>query len=99
MKSFTRGAENLEKDTESCLSFINKFDGRNIKGEYDWNKDIYRNLEEFLLTNTSNKYAYQIFLDTHASIAFAAEEFLIVNQVSTYFRYKNRRPMALYYGM
>lgn len=47
MKSFTRGAENLEKDTESCLSFINKFDGRNIKGEYDWNKDIYRNLEEF----------------------------------------------------
>ena len=58
VKSFTRGAENLEKDTESCLSFINKFDGRNIKGEYDWNKDIYRNLEEFLLTNTSNKYAY-----------------------------------------
>ena len=52
VKSFTRGAENLEEDTESCLSFINKFDGRNIKGEYDWNKDIYRNLEEFLLTNT-----------------------------------------------
>lgn len=76
MKSFTRGAENLEKDTESCLSFINKFDGRNIKGEYDWNKDIYRNLEEFLLTNTSNKYAYQIFLDTHASIAFAAGRIL-----------------------
>lgn len=76
VKSFTRGAENLEKDTESCLSFINKFDGRNIKGEYDWNKDIYRNLEEFLLTNTSNKYAYQIFLDTHASIAFAAGRIL-----------------------
>lgn len=31
VKSFTRGAENLEKDTESCLSFINKFDGRNIR--------------------------------------------------------------------
>ena len=76
VKSFTRGAENLEEDTESCLSFINKFDGRNIKGEYDWNKDIYRNLEEFLLTNTSNKYAYQIFLDTHASIAFAAGRIL-----------------------
>ena len=76
MKSFTRGAENLEEDTESCLSFINKFDGRNIKGEYDWNKDIYRNLEEFLLTNTSNKHAYQIFLDTHASIAFAVGRIL-----------------------
>ena len=76
VKSFTRGAENLEEDTESCLSFINKFDGRNIKGEYDWNKDIYRNLEEFLLTNTSNKHAYQIFLDTHASIAFAVGRIL-----------------------
>lgn len=76
VKSFTRGAENLEEDTESCLSFINKFDGRKIKGEYDWNKDIYRNLEEFLLTNTSNKHAYQIFLDTHASIAFAVGRIL-----------------------
>ena len=29
-----------------------------------------------MLTNTSNKYAYQIFLDTHASIAFAAGRIL-----------------------
>lgn len=72
VQSFTRGTENLEEDTESCLSLINKFDGRNIKGEYDWNKDIYTNLEEFLRANTCNKHAYQIFLDTHASIAFAA---------------------------
>ena len=76
VKSFTRGAENLEKDTESCLSFINKFEDRNIKDEYDWNKDIYRNLEEFLLTNTSSKHAYQIFLNAHASIAFAVGRIL-----------------------
>lgn len=76
VKSFILGAENLEEDTESCLSFISKFDGRNIKEEYDWNKDIYTSLEEFLLTNTCNKYAYQIYLDTHASIAFAAGRIL-----------------------
>lgn len=76
VQSFIRGTENLEENVESCLSFINKFDGRNLKDECDWNKDIYKNLEEFLLTNTSNKNAYQIFLNTHASIAFAAGRIL-----------------------
>lgn len=76
VKSFTCKAENLEENTESCLSFIDKFDGRNIKGEYDWDKDIYKNLEDFLLTNTSTKHAYQIFLDAHTSIAFAAGRIL-----------------------
>lgn len=76
VKSFTYGAENLEEDTESCLSFTNMFDGRNIKDEFDWNKDIYADLKDFLRTNTSNKNAYQIFLDTHASIAFAAGRIL-----------------------
>ena len=71
VKSFTRGAEKLEEVTESCLSFTNEFEGRNIKDDYDWNKDIYGNLEDFLLANTNNKQAYQIFLDTHTSIAFA----------------------------
>lgn len=76
IKSFTRGAEKLEEETESCLSFIDKFDGRNIKDEYDWNKDIYKSLEEFLLTNTGKKEAYQIFLDTHGSLAFATGRIL-----------------------
>ncbi len=76
VKSFNRGAEKLEEETESCLSFIDKFDGRNIKDEHDWNEDIYKNLKEFLLTNTSKKQAYQIFLDTHASLAFAAGRIL-----------------------
>jgi hypothetical protein len=76
VKSFSRGAEILEKDTESCLSFVDTFDGRNLKIDFDWNKDIYRTLENFLLKNTSNKSAYQIFLETHASIAFAVGRIL-----------------------
>ena len=48
------------------------FEGRNLKSEYDWNNDIYPILREFLLENTNDKDAYQIYLDTHLSLAFAA---------------------------
>ena len=71
IKSFTRGAGSLE-DTTKCLSLIDKFDGRNIKDGYSWNNDVYEKTKEFLLANTNNNHAYQIFLDTHASLAFAA---------------------------
>ncbi|AWW28443.1 MULTISPECIES: SAVED domain-containing protein [unclassified Acetobacterium] len=72
IKSFNRGAEKLENETESCLSLLDKFDGRRLKNNHNWNEDIYQNLEEFLLNNTNKKHAYQIFLDTHSSVAFAA---------------------------
>lgn len=76
IKSFTRGTENLEEETKSCLSLINKFDGRYIKDKYNWNKDIYEDLEKFLLANTNQEHAYQMFLDTHMSLAFAAGRIL-----------------------
>lgn len=76
VKSFVRGAENMEEETESYLSLIDKFDGRNIKDGYDWNNDIYENLKEFLKESTNNKQAYKIFLNTHASLAFATGRIL-----------------------
>ena len=48
------------------------FEKRNLKNGYDWNNDIYEVVKKFLLTNTNNNDAYQIYLDTHASLAFAA---------------------------
>ena len=75
IKSFTRGAVHLEDET-MCLSLLDKFDGRNLKNEYDWNNDIYPKLRDFLIENTNNKHAYQVFLDTHASLAFAAGQVL-----------------------
>ena len=68
--SFLRGAVHLE-DKTMCLSLLNKFDGRNLKNGYDWNNDIYPMLKDFLISNTKNEHAYQVFLDTHASLAFA----------------------------
>lgn len=71
IQSFTRGAVKLE-DTTKCLSLIEMFEERNLKNGYDWNNDIYEVMKNFLLTNTNNNYAYQIYLDTHVSLAFAA---------------------------
>lgn len=76
VKSFTRAVGRLEEDVDKCLSFVDKFADRKLKDEYDWNGDIYRNLKEFLLTNTSNRHAYQILMDAHISIAFAAGRIL-----------------------
>lgn len=69
--SFPRGAVHLE-DKTMCLSLVDKYDGRNLKSGYDWNNDIYPMLRDFLISNTKNEHAYQVFLDTHASLAFAA---------------------------
>lgn len=69
--SFPRGAVHLE-DRAMCLSLVDKFDGRNLKNGYDWNNDIYPMLRDFLISNTKNEHAYQVFLDAHASLAFAA---------------------------
>ena len=62
----------MEEETESCLSLTDIFDDRKIKDEYNWNNDVYEKLKEFLFETTSKKQAYQIYLDTHTSIAFAA---------------------------
>ncbi|MBU3875028.1 SAVED domain-containing protein [Faecalicatena sp. AGMB00832] len=71
IKSFPCKEINSE-DKVLYLPLEDKFKDRKIKEEYDWNDDIYEKLKGFLLENTSNKYAYQIFLDTHTSLAFAA---------------------------
>lgn len=76
VESFTCGKERLEDETENCLSLLSMFNKRILKDEYDWNKDIYEGLKKFLLETTDNKCAYQIFLNTHCSIAFAAGRIL-----------------------
>ena len=50
--SFERGAEYLSEATEIILSFKEKFDGRKLKPEYDWDRDIYQELDTFLKKNS-----------------------------------------------
>jgi len=75
IKSFTCKAVHLEDET-ICLSLLDKFDGRNLKNGYDWNYDIYSKLRDFLIANTNDKHAYQVYLNTHASLAFATGRIL-----------------------
>lgn len=74
--SFIGGAAEIEKEAECCLSFLDKFELRELKVEYNWNADIYKPLADFLLKNTNSKNAYQLFLNAHTSIAFAAGRIL-----------------------
>lgn len=72
--------ERIEKDTNNIvkdtLCLLEKFEDRHLKEKYDWNEDILKCLQDFLPSVTCDKQAYQITLDTHLSIAFAAGRIL-----------------------
>ena len=74
--SFERGTEYLSEATETILSFKEKFDGRKLKPEYDWDRDVYQELDTFLKKNTDVNYNYQLMLEAPLSIAFATGRIL-----------------------
>lgn len=76
IRSFLRGAENLDNKTDNMICFLDKFDGRYLKEEYSWNHDVYSKLEEFVKENMRGEVEYQLLMDTHMSIAFAAGRIL-----------------------
>jgi len=65
--SFERGTEYLSEATETILSFKEKFDGRKLKPEYDWDRDVYQELDTFLKKNTDVNYNYQLMLEAPLS--------------------------------
>ena len=74
--SFERGTEYLSGATETILSLKDKFDGRKLKSEYDWDRDIYSELDSFLKINTDVNYNYQLMIEAPLSIAFVAGRIL-----------------------
>lgn len=76
IRSFFRGAENLNNKTDNMICFLDKFEGRYLKGEYSWNHDVYSKLEEFIKENMNGDVEYEFLMDTHTSIAFAAGRLL-----------------------
>lgn len=74
--SFERGTEYLSGAAETILSFKEKFDGRKLRPEYDWDRDVYRELDTFLKNNTDVNYNYQLMLEVPLSIAFATGRIL-----------------------
>lgn len=74
--SFERYADYITDLTDTILSFKDKFDGRKLKPEYDWDSSIYQELESFLTTNTYPNDSYQLMIEAPLSIAFVAGRIL-----------------------
>ena len=69
---FSRGSERLTQETSILLDLQDKFEGRFLKPDFDWTVDIGKPVQDFLRENTEVQQAYQIMLEAHGSIAFAA---------------------------
>lgn len=69
---FPRGSEQVPQEVPILLDLQSKFDGRFLKPGLDWTTDIGKPVQDFLRASTEPHQAYQITLETHSSIAFAA---------------------------
>lgn len=71
-RSFLRWAENMENETNAMVCFAQYFDGRFIKDNFKWQHDIAPLVTKFIRDNFATGQVYDLELDTHATIAFAA---------------------------
>lgn len=72
IRSFYRWAEKMENETEAMLCLLKYFDGRYVKADVSWDKDVIPELEQFLTGEICSGEKVDIHIDAHASIAFAA---------------------------
>ena len=72
IKSFTRNSDHPDAASEKTLDLCSVFEGRKIRPEFTWSKNIVDSLISFLTTATNHTERFKLYLETHASIAFAA---------------------------
>lgn len=71
IKSFSRSAFNLE-DHAATLDLVPDFHGRYKAAELDWDRDLAPRIRGFLDERISGNHPYNLYLDTHISIAYLA---------------------------
>jgi hypothetical protein len=71
IKSFSRSAFNLE-DHAATLNLVPDFHGRYKVAEVDWDRDLAPRVRSFLDERISGDRLYNLYLDTHLSIAYLA---------------------------
>jgi len=69
---FPRDSGWVPQEVPVLLDLQSRFDGRFLKPDLDWTADIGKPVQDFLREHTELRQAYQIILETHGSIAFAA---------------------------
>jgi hypothetical protein len=72
VRSFFRWAEYMEDATDQMICFLRYFDNRHIRDPRFWNEFIFPGLNEFIQQHIRRGSHFQLHLDTHTTIAFAA---------------------------
>jgi CBASS immunity sensor of nucleotide second messenger signals len=72
IRSFMRFAEHMEDETEDMVDLVSHFDNRRIRAQDDWPQVIVPKVSSFLSKYARLAKPYNLLLDTHSSIAFAA---------------------------
>lgn len=72
IRSFMRFAEYLEDETDDLLSLVHHFDNRYIREPGLWHGAVYPDVERFLRAAVRPGDTYQLYLECHGAIAFAA---------------------------
>lgn len=70
VRSFKRPGADLTETADELLSLLEFFDGRFLQREHSWTT-VHRRLEPFFADVTSRHHAFDLQIDTHASLAFA----------------------------
>lgn len=71
VRSFIRGAEHLEDETNSMVCFLRYFEGRHIIDPSSWAGTLFPDLCTFLQDAVAGGQQLFLHLDTHAALAFA----------------------------
>jgi len=73
--SFKRGVSTNNNDS-IVLNLIDMFNERQLKPDFNWNKDIVNRVESFFSNSISISEAYELHLDTHYAISFLSGRLL-----------------------
>jgi len=71
VRSFMTWADRLQDEVQYLIDFTPYFEDRHIRDQELWNGRIKPELSEFLHHNIRSGKGYQLFLETHTSLAFA----------------------------
>lgn len=66
------GVLHLEDETTDLLDLVPLFHDRDLASGIDWNGDVGRRVAGFLAERVRHGDAYRVYIDAHASVAFAA---------------------------
>src|SRR5262245_53479161 len=91
IRSFMRFAEHMEDETEDMIDLVSHFDNRRIRAQDDWSQVIFPKVSAFLSKYARLAKPYNLLLDTHSSIAFAAGYCLEVKSGSNVFPIEQTR--------